>query len=140
MVSKTSRKLSDNQFKKATATENTDLINHSILTLRQAMQWYGTTVIPKVMGPNVWINSTLATPGNLLIGDVRFIKEANAIKKYNGKIILVERPSAQVTSNHISEVEWRTMKEQGIYDHIILNDGSIKDLFEKVKAYARTLE
>lgn len=93
----------------------------------------------KYFGENIWVNATLAQEGHFIISDVRFKKEANAIHDMGGKIILIERPNSGNNSNHISEKEWVEMKKEGVYDYIIENTGTEKDLFNAIKKLARKL-
>lgn len=131
--------LNDNQFNKIIKNGKWEAFLLCSLTLRQLMQWYGTSIMKEAFGPYVWTYAALSTKNDkeLIISDVRFEEEANAIKKQSGKgkskIILIERSGESLNSNHISEQAWKTMKEKGVYDAIINNDGSKKDLFNKIK-------
>ena len=79
------------------------------------------------LGEDVWINAALSTPtesDGLVITDVRFINEANAIKARGGEIWRVMRPGVTAVNSHISETE---MDGYGC-DQLVDNSGDFKDL------------
>jgi len=67
---------------------------------------------------------------DVVISDVRFPHEAEEIKKLNGMIIRIERDLPNV-DKHASETEMEDIKE----DFKILNDGTIDDLYKKIKKF-----
>ena len=123
--------LSENKFSKLIKTE-TPITGY--LSIRQLMQYYGTSVIRKFLGDKTWINSTLnqCVSKNTIVSDLRFKVEYNEVKLRDGIIIYIERPGC-TPGSHSSEREVLEMKEQGLFDHTIKNDGSLKDLFYKIK-------
>ncbi|ARF09646.1 deoxynucleoside monophosphate kinase [Indivirus ILV1] len=64
---------------------------------------------------------------NVVISDVRFQNEINAIREKNGIIIKIIRPNLQVNDNHASE---NISELNGDYE--IYNDGSLEDLYGKI--------
>jgi hypothetical protein len=83
------------------------------------------------LGDDVWINAALNTPAeseNLVITDVRFMNEADAIKRRGGQVWRVMRPGVKPVNSHISEKDLDAYS----FDGFILNDGSIEDLEAKV--------
>jgi hypothetical protein len=79
------------------------------------------------LGEDVWINAALSTPtqnDGLVITDVRFINEAEAIKNRGGQIWRVIRPGVTAVNSHISE----TQMDGYSYDRIVDNSGDFKDL------------
>lgn len=127
----------DNQFNKA--IKNGDCFySDKLLSIRQLMQFYGTELMQLVFGKSIWILSTLKNVNtNTVISDLRFIEEAKYVHECYGKIIYIDRPGTTF-SNHISEQEMSTMLDNGTYDHIIYNNGSLKDLFKQIKEYVNT--
>ena len=124
--------LSDSKFTKLAKDLNIEILSYD-LTIRQLMQYYGTTVMRTYFGENVWINSTLRhATGNTIVSDCRFLNEAKAIKQQFGKIIFISRPGAPF-GQHQSEKEMFKMLQKGIYDYQIENNGTLEDLFNKVK-------
>jgi hypothetical protein len=121
------------------------------VTPRYLMQSLGTEWGRKLIHPDLWVNAlfnryehaghdsnhcsggverhkTTCLP-KWIIPDVRFPNEAQAIKDRDGVIINIIRPDIAKT-NHSSETslnEWQ-------FDHTIINDGTLEDLFNKVKS------
>lgn len=127
-------RLGDRNFVKLLQTEDT-LKDYS-LTVRQLMQYFGTEICQKYFGKNVWINTVLNNPKNLIISDLRFKAEAKAVKNKNGKLIYIYRPGIQ-PGNHASEKEVIDLLNDKEFDFIIKNDSSLKVLFYKIKALLR---
>jgi hypothetical protein len=67
-------------------------------------------------------------PG-MAVSDVRFANEAYWIKTRGGAVIEIARPDAAPVSAHASEAG----VPRELIDHVVLNDGSIEDLFEKLR-------
>lgn len=84
-------------------------------TPRQIWIDYATSV--RAIHPNVWID--LALQENVIITDLRFKNEYDAIKAKNGITVKIVR-STEVES---LDVDW---------DYIINNDGTLEDLNEKI--------
>ena len=124
--------LSDSKFNKLVKNLDPSL-TQSNLTVRQLMQYFGTEICQKYFGRNVWINSTLKHANNsTIISDLRFKAEYNAVKERNGFVIYVDRPGCEF-GQHASEREMEELLNSNKYDLIIHNDGSAKDLFNKIK-------
>jgi hypothetical protein len=108
--------------------------NHTTLSDLVALNgWEGAKQHPEVrrllqdLGEDVWINAALSTPtqnDGLVITDVRFINEAEAIKNRGGQIWRVIRPGVTAVNSHISE----TQMDGYSYDRIVDNSGDFKDL------------
>ncbi len=118
--------------------------NHSHTTLADLVTlsgWDGAKEHPEVrrllqnlgvsarnyLNDEVWINAALGTPtqnDGLVITDVRFTNEAEAIKKRGGQIWRVIRPNVTAVNSHISE----THMDGYAYDRIVDNSGDFKDL------------
>lgn len=125
-------KLSDSKFNRL--ARNLDpVLTQSNLTIRQLMQYFGTEVLRRFFGENVWINSTLKHASkNTIITDLRFKSEYNAVKSKNGIVIFINRPG-YTFGQHASEREMEDLLINNKYDYIINNNGSAKDLFNKIK-------
>lgn len=102
--------------------------------MRTLMQNYGTDVRrkdDKDYWVNRWLDSIHYGDGDILADDVRFENEAKAVRTLGGIIIRIHRPSLEVgTDFHPTETEMDKIK----VDHLIINDGTIKDLQEKIYA------
>ena len=66
---------------------------------------------------------------NWIISDLRFLNEAKSVKDRNGIIIKIVRQSQQKEDSHQSELELNNI----IQDYTIENNGTIEDLYDKVK-------
>ena len=100
------------------------------MTVREFLQKLGTAV-RKEIDPEFWVKALFNTyhDGNVIIADVRFPNEAEAVKARGGKLIRIERPGAGA-GNHISETALDDYKG---WDIIIDNDRTLEDLFTTVK-------
>lgn len=111
------------------------------ITPRLAMQLLGTEWGQKCLcenslsfarttGRNLWVNRCLIDVAgkNIVIPDVRFPHEAQAIKDLGGKIIKVIRPGYEGNSNHASETEMAKITP----DYNIVNNGTVDQLREVV--------
>ena len=85
-----------------------------------------------IFGDRLWILSTIKDERPIIISDLRFKVELEAIKNKGGKIIYIHRNGCK-PGNHASEKEIQEMLENSQYDTIILNNGSLEDLFNKLK-------
>ena len=66
-----------------------------------------------------------SSPFNIVVADVRFPHEANAIREMGGQIWKVERSSLENADIHSSELDLETIKP----DVLMTNNGSLEDLF-----------
>ena len=79
-----------------------------------------------VTGRKLWVNSLLnRVSGDVVISDVRFPHEAEAIKERGGIVIMVRRTGYQVDSSHESE---RSVEE--IRPDFVIRNGSTLDALE----------
>ena len=117
------------------------------LTPRLLLQLIGTECGRNIIHPDVWVNSLMVdykpidrrtwqdpddsniTIPKWLITDIRFPNEVKAIRNREGIIIRIERPGTE-KSDHYSETALDDYKD---WDEVIVNDGTMDDLLEKVK-------
>lgn len=103
------------------------------ITVRQFLQRLGTEV-GRNIDPDIWIKAFdhqfggLINLDDLIIPDVRFVNEANYVKDHNGILLQTNRGSQ--TDFHQSEVDLNGYEK---FDHILNNNGTLKELFENVK-------
>lgn len=124
--------MSDNQFSKLLKNGQYDIIMSSWISIRQLMQYVGTNVCRQYISNDVWINATLHNTNNIVIADLRFKRECEIMKKYNGTLIYINRPGCE-PGNHASEREVYELYSNGEFKHVLQNDGTLKDLFYKIK-------
>jgi hypothetical protein len=89
----------------------------------------------KVFGPDFWVNVAMESIGdfdNVVIPDVRFVNEAEAIKYHGGKMVKIVRPG-KVASGHISETALLDYE----FDVTVENSGSVVELQQKITELAR---
>lgn len=96
------------------------------VTPRHALQTLGTEWGRNYINTDVWIIATLSNlETKTVISDCRFLNEAEAIRKADGIVIKVIRPSkADIEDTHPSEKEIALIEA----DIVLINDGSIEDL------------
>jgi hypothetical protein len=102
------------------------------LTVRQALQVLGTDVFRAMWEP-VWINAWKhrlppsegpKSPGTVLVGDVRFPNEVEAVQALGGKVIRLTRAPFAVEDQHSSETaldDYNTGIRDSNFDAIIDN-------------------
>jgi len=125
------------------------------LTPRWILQYWGTEVCRQGFHDDIWIasveNKMRKTTDNIVISDVRFPNEIQAIHNAGGKVIWVQR--GELPSWHIMAAKANNgdifaaekLKELGVHasetawvgkdiDFTVSNNGSIDDLFNQIKS------
>ena len=119
---------------------------------RQVLQFVGTDLVRESfsklipgIGKNFWIKvadvwykrDIHKHKGLVVWTDVRFQNEVDYIKQNGGKVYKIVRPELdhleENQKNHSSETELDKIKN---IDGVIINDGSIKDLYSKLSIFA----
>lgn len=112
--------------------------HHHQMTYREFLQKLGTEAMRNVLHTDVWVNalfSDVSSEDNIIITDMRFLNEYEAVKKRKGITIRVVRPIHALSQEnncgllHSSE----TSLDDVEFDYTIVNDSTIEDLIEKVK-------
>jgi hypothetical protein len=97
-------------------------------TVRRMMQNLGVGA-RKLFGENFWINQAMVSMAkaypNIVVTDVRFTNEADALKSNNAQLWRVKRPGVEAINSHISENDMDTYAV-----HQILNNGGTLDELE----------
>lgn len=103
-------------------------------TPRQLMQWYGTDIMRHI-DEDYWVRPFMKFYKNtvlknnsvkIIVTDVRFQNEADAIRSLGGDIVKIVRISNENIDNHISE------QHDFLPDIIVYNNGNIQDLQNKL--------
>jgi hypothetical protein len=128
-------KFEDQEFKKTTLSEEWDFADSdapdNIMTIRMFLQKLGTEAMRDGLHTNVWVNalfSDISSKDNIIITDMRFPNEMEAVKSKGGITIRVMRPGTS-TREHYSEIAIDDAK----FDYEIINDAGIPELIEKVR-------
>jgi hypothetical protein len=108
--------------------------------VRRLLQYFGTEVMREYYGPNVWIDlarKEVNKYDKAIISDLRFPGQAGEdgaeegyVRSEGGLIIKIVRPKYDngVDKTHASESLLSQIKE----DHLVVNDGSVRELSEKI--------
>jgi hypothetical protein len=98
------------------------------LEVRRLLQTLGAEVGRELIDPNLWVEMTMSKLNphteNIVITDVRFPNEYEAIKWAYGEIWRIERPGYKPVNNHYSEIALDEYK----FDRIIENSSGIPKL------------
>lgn len=124
--------ITDNQFSRALKNKDYDFIKSRWMTIRQSLQYIGTECMRQFISNDLWINATLRNPNEIVISDLRFKREFDMISEKNGIVIYIDRPGIEA-GNHASEREVIELYKTGMFKHVIHNNGTLKDLFYKIK-------
>jgi hypothetical protein len=106
-------------------------------SIRDMLQFMGTNILRDIFDPDFHYNSVAkhfkaneVKAG--VVSDVRFANERLLLKQdFDAKLILVVRPSMvrNETSSHASET---SLGDPSEYDYVVINDGTIEDLYTKI--------
>jgi hypothetical protein len=135
-------------------------LNMPNLTPRWVLQYWGTEVCRKAFHDSIWIasleNKLRNSKDDIVISDCRFPNEIKSIKEAGGIVIRVKRgeepewyhDAINANKGEAGNFSWATSRSRleklGIhasetawvgtnFDHVFDNNGSIDDLFSKVK-------
>jgi hypothetical protein len=94
--------------------------------IRRLLQVFGTEVGRDMFGTNFWVDLTLNSvkEDRVVISDVRFKNEADAIRSIGGQVWRINRNGVGPVTDHASEVDLDLYD----FDFIIDNDYSVVDL------------
>ena len=123
--------MTDKFFSKVAKELDVNTIKRHRITIRQMLQYVGTECLRRLISEDVWINATLKHD-KIIISDLRFKREFEALDKHNTCRVLLDRPGC-LPGNHPSEREILDLKANRNFEGYINNNGTLKDLFYKVK-------
>lgn len=109
---------------------------------RLILQGWGTDFRRKLFSENYWVNkledkiTKTAHPCHFIIADVRFINEAEMVKRHGGTIIYIVRDQDKEVDSHPSEKEMESIK----VDRVILNSKTLVELQEMVNDTFRKIQ
>ena len=106
--------------------------------VRRLLQVLGTDFGRKMLGDDVWINIALSgikSEDRIVVSDVRYPNEAEAIKKLGGTVWRINRHNHTAVNGHTSE---RAM-DNYMFNYVIYNDGTLDELSDEVFMLAKEL-
>lgn len=101
---------------------------------RQMVRWYAEWCKDIHEERLYWVNKVKLEPG-VVVSDVRFLPEALAIRKANGRLVRVVRPKAAGDA-HISETEQDLID----VDWTIENNGTLQGLAHRVQSWQEDVQ
>jgi hypothetical protein len=99
--------------------------------VRRLLQVFGTEVGRKQFGSEFWVDMALKdldSTSLVVVSDVRFPNEAEAISKLGGSIWRINRHNHSAVNGHPSE----HAMDNYMFNHVIYNDGTLDDLSDEV--------
>lgn len=110
---------------------------------RWLLQKMGTEIFRNQVSSDFWVNrfdrvlsDNIKTYKNIVVHDVRFLNEAELLKKYNASLVRIIRNGLSMGGDsHQSETEQDTIP----VDYTIDNNGSIEDLYMVINNLIATL-
>jgi len=125
--------------------ENRDIQQHpgqTTLSVRRILQWWGTEY-RRAQDPDYWTKAWEAALAELpdrnahiLVDDVRFRNEVDAVQRNGGVLIRVERPGFNGANDHSSE---NSLDDFNGWNIILRNDGSLEQFLHQVENKVLTL-
>lgn len=99
--------------------------------VRELLQRFGTEVGRELWGEDFWVNAAIDTiedGSRVVVSDVRYPNEADAIKKLGGEVWRIVRPGFGAANGHASEHALNDYK----FDHILDNNSGVELLYDSV--------
>ncbi len=114
----------------------------TLVSVRRILQWWGTEY-RRAQDPDYWTKAwegalTELTDRNvhILVDDVRFHNEVEAVQRNGGVLIRVERPGFNGANDHSSE---NSLDDFNGWNMVLLNDGSLEEFLRQVEDKVLTL-
>ena len=124
--------ISEGKFSRMVNNNDLSFLKTNYITIRQLLQVFGTEIMRNYFGDELWILSTLKNKRNIIISDLRFKVEFEAIKNLGGTCILINRDICK-PGNHVSEKEIQELYNNNCFDSVIDNNRTLYDLFNQLK-------
>jgi len=99
--------------------------------VRELLQRFGTEVGRELWGEDFWVNAAIDTiedGSRVVVSDVRYPNEADAIKKLGGEVWRVVRPGFGAANDHASE---HALNDYN-FDYILDNNSGVELLYDSV--------
>jgi hypothetical protein len=113
-------------------------------TPRNILQKMGTECMRNGYAKDIWVRALEmrirreGIDNDWCVTDVRFVEEAHAIKRWGGKLVLVDRPGAPgiATNKHASET---SMEAWDSWDYLLRNHGDLPELYANIEIMMKKL-
>lgn len=109
-----------------------DKVKVDVPEVRELLQRFGTEVGRKLIDDDLWVTLAMRrtlSHSRVVITDVRFPNEAEAIVDAGGIVVRVTRPGTGPVNGHHSETAMDGWK----YHSVVVNDASIEDLHHEAR-------
>jgi hypothetical protein len=116
----------------AVRTWGWDLLKDISADVRPLLQRMGTEVAREMFGQNFWVDFAMSkalAQDKVVISDVRYINEANAIRSH-GIVWRVERNGVGPANDHPSEHDLDSYS----FDSVLTNNSSVEELHQSIDA------
>lgn len=121
-----------------------DASQQVVTEIRRLQQMLGTEVARNMISQTIWVDTAMQLVKQLrqsgtpvVISDIRFDNEAQAVRVAGGVVVEIYRPSLEdrATDGHASEHGVASE----LIDHTIVNDGTLEDLHQEVDQLIETV-
>lgn len=124
--------LDEDSFIKMLNKKDFSFLKTHFITIRQLLQCFGTEIVRGLFGNAFWAERAMKhTFDKMIITDLRFKVELEAVRKRNGLVLYIDNPNC-IPEQHASESEVLEMKDNHDFDFIIENNGTLEGLFNKI--------
>ena len=144
--------------------------NHPRISPRVMLQYLGTEWGRESVDPDIWVNyffrvakrvlegweydhrvglvgipAQKKIPNGIVVSDVRFNNELEAIKRMGGKLVKVNRPETDKRASKVGIEDHKSEKEQksfdiGLFDAVINNSGTLEELLDRSDLIINSLD
>ena len=129
------------RYNEAVSAIGYDMAKSTYPEVRRVLQKMGTEVVRNILGPDIWVDSTIdrlessTSNKRWAITDVRFPNEFEAIKaRPNSYVVRIVRPGYEALNNHVSE----HLLDNRTFDATLINDGTPEDIGIKLFNFVAT--
>ncbi len=112
-----------------------DLKKMTTVTVRRILQWWGTEY-RREEDANYWTKAWTKKVAQLdldkthiLVDDIRFMNELEALRAQEGRIIKIVRPGFDGAGDHASETSLDDFQD---WDHVVQNDAGLQAFLDKI--------
>lgn len=108
-----------------------DFSKNYFADVRRLLQRLGTEAGRNILGENIWVDTAFSRVDSdkVVVTDVRFPNEAQAVRQRGGVLVRIHRPGIGPKNTHPSE----TSLEDYAFDYHIDNDGTIEEFHQTIK-------